>query len=161
MLENMVTDRTLAHYLRWKELRDKGWANMTEAEREEWWNGVSVKKGSYGYTDLNRVGAALNYLRERLAVAGYLTGAEFSARENWGVEDVPTADDLTYYLSSVATIRGALATLSTTPAMPPDVCSLDYLGANAIEQILVDVDQLVTNMLAVRYFCGDLYSGEV
>lgn len=159
MLGNLITDRTLADYLRWKELRDKGWANMTEAEREEW--AGATMKGSYGPTDLNRVGTALNYVRDRLTAAGYLIGKEFSAKVDWTQGEIPEAAYLTYYLGAVSVIREAMARWRNTPATPADVGSLDYQDANAIEQILVDVDQLITNMLAARHFCGELYSGEV
>lgn len=155
----LITDRTLADYLRWKELRDKGWANMTAAEREEW-AGASMK-GSYATSDLNRVGEALNYARDQLTTSGYLGGNEFDARTDWAVGEVPEAGYLSYYLRAVAVIRGAMAQWRTTPATPADVGSLDYQDANAIEQILLDVDQLITNMLAARSYCGDLYSGEV
>lgn len=158
MLGNLITDRTLADYLHWKELRDKGWANMSAEEREEW-AGASMK-GSYGSSDLNRVGTALNYLRDRLTAAGYLGGSEFSARVNWTQGEIPESVHLTYYLRAVAVIREALAQWRTTPATPADVGSLDYQDANAIEQILVDVDQLITNMLDARYCCGELYTGE-
>ena len=155
----LITDRTLADYLHWAELRDKGWANMTPSEREEW-AGANMK-GSYGANDLNRVGAALNYVRGRLTAAGYLGGSEFNARENWTVGEIPETSYLSYYLNAVATVREAMAQWRTTPETPEDVGSLSYQDANDIEQILIDVDQLITNMLAARYYCGELYGGEV
>ncbi len=103
---NLITDRTLADYLRWKTLRDKGWANMTEEERTEW---AGDMKGAYNASDLNRVGSALNYLRDRLTAAGYLSGEEFTAKTDWSVKDVPTGADLTYYLKCVSVIRGVLS----------------------------------------------------
>ena len=159
MLSNLITDRTLADYLRWQTLRDKGWASMTAAEREEW--SGAIMKGSYGVSDLNRVGGALNYVRDRLVAAKYLGGNEFDARVDWKQGEIPESSYLSYYLRAVSVIREALAQLRTTPAVPDDVGSLSYQDANAIEQILVDIDQLITNMLAARHFCGDLYSGEV
>lgn len=154
---NLITDRTLADYLRWKTLRDKGWANMTEEERTEW---AGDMKGAYNASDLNRVGSALNYLRDRLTAAGYLSGEEFTAKTDWSVKDVPTGADLTYYLKCVSVIRGVLSVWATTPATPPDVGGLDYQDANDIERILFDVDSLVTNMISALYYSGDLYSGE-
>jgi hypothetical protein len=153
----MVTDRTLADYTRWKTLRDKGWANMTEEERTEWSGDM---KGAYNASDLNRVGAVLNYLMYSLRDMGYLTGNEFYAKTDWTVADVPTAADLSYYLSCVATIRGVLSVWATTPATPPDNGSLDYIGANDIEKILFDVDALIDNVNDALYYSGDLYSGE-
>lgn len=158
MLENLITDRTEADVLRWKALRDKGWANMTEAERAEWSAGL---KGAYNATDLNRVGTALNYLRDRLTEAGYLGGNEFSMPTTWNNTHTPTRESFTSYISAVETIRAAMSQKRTTPPTPADTGRLDFQGANDIEQILLDIDELIPKMLAVRYYSGDLYSGEI
>lgn len=158
MLENLITDRTLADFLRWKELRDKGWANMTEAERAEWLAGM---KGAYKASDLNRVGEALNYLRIRLTDAGYLGGNEFSMPTTWNDTHVPTVESFSSYISAVETIRAAMSRKRTTPPTPADTGSLDFQGANDIEQILLDIEELIDKMLSVRYYSGDLYSGEI
>jgi hypothetical protein len=118
-------------------------------------------KGSYGPSDLNRVGTVLNDLRDRLSAAGYLDGGAFEARIDWTAGEIPELSYLPYYLRAVALIREALAQWKSTPDTPAYVGSLDYQDANDIEQILVDVDQLITNMLAARHYCGDLYAGEV
>ncbi len=88
------------------------------------------------------------------------SAAAYSARVNWMAGDIPTAADLTELLAYVATARAVLQTLPTTPETPKDTGGLSFAEANDIEQILVDVDQLITNMLAARHFCGELYSGE-
>lgn len=158
MLENLITDRTQADFERWRTLRDKGFANMTEAEREEFSGDM---KGAYNASDLNRVGAALNYLRGRLTGAGYLLGNEFAARATWKEGEIPTSEQLSYYLKAVETIRAAMSRKATTPQTPADVGALDYIGANDIERILLDIEELINNMLAARHFFGDLYSGEI
>lgn len=155
----LVYDRTYADVMRWLELRNKGYANMTAAERAEW--DAGNMKGAYNISDLNRVGEALNYLRDRLAAANYLPSSIFSAETYWTTADIPTASDLRNYLRYVSTIREAMARYKTTPAVPEYTGGLDYQEANNIEKILVDVDQLITNMLAARYCCGELYGGEV
>lgn len=154
----LVTDRTAADVARWLTLRNKGYANMTEAERAEWDAGM---KGAYNVADLNRVGEALNYVRDRLAAASYLSNVAFIAKTDWTTADIPTVDDMGVYLHHVSVVREAMAQYANTPATPSDTGGLDYQDANAIEQILVDVDQLITNMLDARYCVGDLYCGEV
>lgn len=158
MLENLITDRTYADYTRWRTLRDKGYENMTAAEREEWGGPM---KGAYNYSDLNRVGAALNYLRDRLTDAGYLLGIEFTASTNWTSDKIPTAAQFTAYVSAVETIRSAMVQKTTTPRTPDNTGSLDIQGANAIESILLDIEELINKMLAARNFCGELYCGEI
>lgn len=158
MINSLITDRTATDLARWRDLRNKGYANMTEAERTEWDAGM---KGAYNASDLNRVGAALNYLRDRLAEASYMSSVEFAAKTDWSVADVPTPKAIADYLRYVSLIREALAQFATTPPAPEYTGGLDYQEANDIEKILVDVDRLITNMLAARCFCGELYSGEV
>ena len=65
-----ITDRTQHDVLRWRQLRDKGLAKMTAAELSEWFSGTM--KGAYNVSDLNRVGLALNVIRDRLATPGYV-----------------------------------------------------------------------------------------
>ena len=156
----LVTDRTEADYKHWEELRNKGFLNMTDAERAEWLAGNM--KGAYNKGDLNRVGEALNYLHDRLNAAGYITyPLTFKAKTNWTVASIPTADDLTYYLKCVSNIRGALTLFANTPPAPTDTGALSIEEANNIEKILIDVETLINNMLSARYFCGDLYAGEI
>lgn len=69
IIDTLITDRTSSDVSRWSELKSKGWAGMTEAEKAEWSAGM---KGAYKYTDLNRVNEALVYLQNRLRGYGYL-----------------------------------------------------------------------------------------
>lgn len=131
---------------------------MTSAERTEWAAGM---KGAYKETDLNRVGGALNDLRDRLVEAHYLSPNAFAAKTSWTAGEVPTGADLTHYLFCVSAIRDAMAQFPTTPPTPEDTGGLSIQEANDIEQIALDIDQLIKNMLAARYYSGDLYSGEV
>lgn len=157
-LENLITDRTSQDVDRVKTLMAKAWQDMTTEEQAEW---LSPLKGAYNYTDLNRVGNALNYVRDRLSASGYLRADAFAARTDWRSAQIPMVSELSEYLGHVSVIREALAQFSTTPAAPTDPDSLDYVAANSIEQILIDVDELITRMRAAAYFSGDLFLGEV
>ena len=158
IIQTLVTDRAGSDVLRWFELRNKGYENMTAEERAEW--DAGNMKGAYNVSDLNRVGSALNYIRDRLADTGYMHPAAYTAKMNWTAAGIPTASDLSTLLSHVRTARGAFAVMSSTPRVPENVGGLSYIDANNIEKILVDLDRLITNMLAARPFCGELYSGE-
>ena len=135
MLDNLITDRTAADFQRWKTLRDKGLEKMTEAELAEWFSGM---KGAYNATDLNRVGAALNYVKDLLADAGYLGSNEFYMRTDWNLSDIPTASDFTAFIKAVETVRAAMTQYKTTPTTPLDTGGLDIDGANDIEKILIE-----------------------
>lgn len=158
--KTLVTDRTEADYKHWETLRNKGFLNMTDTERAEWLTGNM--KGAYNKGDLNRVGEALNYLHNRLNAAGYITYQNtFTAKTNWTVASIPTADDLTYYLKCVSSVRNALTVFANTPPAPTDTGALSINEANNIEKILIDVETLINNMLAARFYCGDVFAGEI
>lgn len=156
----LITDRTAADFQRWESLRNKGFENMTETERAEWLSGNL--KGSYHSSDLNRVGEALNYLRDRLTEAGYMKyQTTFTARTNWNITSIPTAADLSYYIRAVHNVREAMAQFENTPPTPTDTGALNIDEANNIEKILIDIETLINNMMSARLYFGDVYSGEI
>ena len=67
----LVTDRSQADVDRIRELIAKGWAPMTPEEQQAF--NAATSKGSYNYTDLNRVTACMEYLNEQLNGYGYET----------------------------------------------------------------------------------------
>lgn len=155
-LLKLITDRTQADVDRVSSLAQKGYAAMTDDEKTEWNAGL---KGAYNATDLNRVGSAVNYVAGRLNTQGY--SVTVAPKIDWTVTDIPEPAQLTAYLADVATIRAALAVYADTPEAPADMEKLTYAEANDIERILLDVDALITNMMAAWYYTGELYSGEV
>lgn len=153
---NLITDRTQADVDRVRQLAQKGLGNMTADEKTEWLNGL---KGAYNASDLNRVGAAVAYVAGRLKGYGYAVSV--SPRQDWQAADIPTPESMTAYLADVATLRAALTVAAGTPEVPEDMERLTWQEANDIEQILVDVDELLTRMAAAWFYSGDLYAGEV
>ena len=153
---NLITDRTQADVDRYAELKSKYLHGMTEAEKAEW---EKYLKGAYNFTDLNRVESAVEYVAERLTEAGYAVIPV--VKKNWTATDKPTLEDFKRYMKNVADIRSALTTFQTTPEAPTTDRKLDFQIANALEQILVDVDDLITRMISSYFYSGDLYSGEI
>lgn len=143
----LITDRTQADVDRAGELNAKGWARMTEEERAEWSAGM---KGAYNYADLNRVERAVAELAGKL-------GLTLSVKTNWTEADVPKAADFERYLGNIRALREVRSGLAGTPATPASMARLDYKTANAIEQILVDIEIA----LGTYSYCGDLFCGEV
>lgn len=134
-LLNLITDRTQADVI-----------NGTE-------------KGYYNASDLNRVGAAVEYLAGRFTTFGY--AADVSPKKDWTTDDIPRESDMVKYLAEVEQLRGLIPVLSTTPETPDDMEKLTYTEANNIEQILKDLDFLITNMMQAWFYSGDLYAGEI
>lgn len=155
-LEHLITDRTTADVDRVKYLAAKALQDMTAEERAEW---LSPLKGSYNYTDLNRVEEAVAYVAGRLGEFGYLP--EQPMIRYWSGEDIPNENDISRYLNNVATLRSAITVWASTPDAPNSTVNFDIYQANALEKILVDVDQILNHIRDSWYFSGDLYAAEV
>lgn len=123
ILDTLVTDRTASDV-----------ANRT-------------KKGYYNAEDLNRVTAAMEYLDNRLRELGYESGYAPVNESEWIESDEPTRAQMEQYLENVRKIRSAFFVFSFTPEVPESVRMLDYIKANNIEKILIDVDTVIENML--------------
>lgn len=156
VIDTLVTDRTEADVSHYSELRDKGWAEMTTAEKAEW---VAGMKGAYNASDLNRVASAMAYLSQRFASAGY--SVPVSSPTDWANGDIPTKGDMDTYLDDLRRIRAALAVMDTTPSAPGSMDYLTWAKANDIEKILVDVDDALGRLLLSPFYSGEIYSGEV
>lgn len=154
-LEHLITDRTAHDVDRVRILAAKAWQDMTAEERAEW---LSPMRGSYNYTDLNRVEEAVAYVAGRLNEYGYLSF--LPTTRTWSATDILTASDLSKYLGNVAVLRRAITVWASTPIVP----SGNGFGANEandLEQILVDVDLVLTRISQAWFYSGDLYSAEV
>ena len=153
---HLVTDRTQFDVDRVNTLAAKGWAKMTQAERDEWAAGM---KGAYNATDLNRVQAAARYIKERFEALGYTMN--LSDQRSWTQQDTPDMEDMRKYLDDIKTIRNVFTLLKTTPAAPDSMARFNYVKANAIEQILQDVDLLLSNMITSFVYSGEFFGGEI
>lgn len=118
-----------------------------------------TNKGFYNASDLNRVGAAVQYVAERFAAQGYAVAV--SPKTDWLASDIPTSSELETYRQNIATLRALLAVMPTTPEAPDSMAGLTYTEANSIEQILLDLDTLLTNAALAWYQSGEIYAGEV
>lgn len=159
---NMITNRTAADVERWKFLRDKGWANMSTSERQEWLGEISptpaASRGMYTHNDLNRVETAVKTVVELLQNSGvdvpYMT-----IKTNWTYKDRLMDSDIERYFSNISIIRGVFDI--TLPNAPKISDKFDFNMANNIEKILVAVEEMATKMLSSRYYSSEIFSGEV
>ena len=155
---HLVTDRTQADVAYALALTQKISAGTaTEAELAEW-NAASLK-GSYNASDLNRVGAAMQYVADRLNSFGYAVA--ISPKVDWLETDSPRPSDMEAYLSQLIVLRNAFAVMQSTPSVPLDMEELTVVEANNIEKILEDVDLLLTRAAQAWFYSGDVFSGEV
>lgn len=115
-------------------------------------------KGSYNTSDLNRVGAAMAYLRDRFNANGY--HIQINPKTTWREIDVPTQSDMTLYLGDLGTLKSAIALPVYTPEAPASMEYLTFTKANDIERILEIIDAVITLMVNAYWYSGELYSGE-
>ena len=153
---DFIIDRNAADVTRWKTLHDKGWHAMTDAEQAEW---QSYMKGCYNFSDMNRVELAVQELSERLTELGY-TPPALQTKTTWSTVDVPTKADFDRYFGNVDALKQVLPTFPSTPATPTTAQRFDYLKANDLEKILLDIDTAATNLMQSWYFSGDIFAGE-
>lgn len=113
----------------------------------------------YNVSDLNRVGEAVLYLAERFTGYGY--AVTVNPKTDWTEDNVPTRKQLETYRQNIVELRRQLTVMQSTPETPETILFLDYLKANNIEQILFDLDQLLTKSREFQFFSGELYAGEV
>lgn len=153
----LITDRVQADVDRVAQLAARISAGTaTAAEKTEW---ASSLKGAYNASDLNRVGAAVAYVAGRLNGYGY--AVTVNPKQDWTGNDIPTAGQMAAYLRDVAALRGAIAVMDSTPPTPDSANNLTWQEANNIEQILLDVDELLTRMAAAWFYSGEIWSGEI
>lgn len=134
-LLSLITDRTRADV-----------ANQTD-------------KGFYNVSDLNRVGAAVEYIAGRFTALGY--ACPVTVKKDWLTSDAPTASQMEAYRQNIVTLRSQIAVMQSTPEAPASMAGLNYVKANNIEQILLDLDALITNITKSWCLAGEVYAGEV
>ena len=155
-LEHLITDRTSDDVDRVKNLAKKAWQDMTVEERAEW---KSSMKGAYNYTDMNRVEDAVAYVADMLRQYSYLS-ITLEVR-SWSENDIPTADDFARYFNNIAILRRAIPVWEDTPTAPSSTGGFGVTEANALEQILADIDQILSHARDAWFASNELYSGEV
>lgn len=118
-----------------------------------------TRKGHYEIEDLNRVGAAMQYVAARLRSCGW--DVDVSPRTDWKWTDRVTLAEAQRYLRNLHKIRDALVLFANTPPLPSDKRPFNAEEANNIEKILLDVEAMVQLTIDGYLFSDDLYSGEV
>lgn len=114
-------------------------------------------KGCYNATDLNRVEAAAEAIAAELNSAGYTVTVN---PVTYAETDIIRRLDFAAYLSNVQTLRDAIAVRASTPELPAANAKLDFVGANSIEKILADLDELIGWMKYSQKYCGTFAAGQ-
>lgn len=132
-------------------------AEDVRTAREQRGKVLTPFKGCYNATDMNRVEAAVKALAAELNSAGYAVTVN---PVTYAESDIIRRSDFAAYLANVQTLRDAIAVRASTPELPAADAKLDYVGANNIEKILADLDELLGWMTYSRKYCGTFAAGQ-
>ncbi len=132
-------------------------------DRSETDVGADELRGSYDFRALNRVTEAMEDLDRRFADLGYLTGyvpviishLDGTSSTVWAEneEDIRSGQ-LEAYRVNVKILRSILTLREYVPQTPVDMDLLTWSDANAIEQILVNINETLNRMAATFVACG-------
>ena len=182
-ISTLITNRTWQDVQRVNELSTKG-RDMTSVELAEWWGSETAllvdsnmyelldsegavllvvtkqgtgHKGAYNASDLNRVGQAILYVAGLYNQYGY--NLTVNPKTDWSDTYYPTLSQMQTYLDDIQTIRNVVAVFPTTPDAPATMNSIDWKTANNIEQILVDMDKILSILMTTFIPCGEAICG--
>lgn len=153
---NLIYDRTqtdvnAAGSIRAKYQALRDWSGLTEAEITQ------LERGTLTNVTLNRVANAVSMLAPALNAAGYTVE---TTSQSFSETDRLKRSKYAVYLANVQTLRDAIAVRVSTPAVPVADAKLDFIGANNIEKILADLDELLSWMKYSRKYCGTFAAGQ-
>lgn len=132
-------------------------AEDVQAARKQRGKVTTPLKGCYNAADMNRVAAAVAEIAAELNSAGYKV--EITPR-TFAESDIIRRAQWAQYLENVQTLRDAIAVRASTPELPAADAKLDYVGANNIEKILADLDELLGWMKYSQKYCGTFAAGQ-
>lgn len=132
-------------------------AEDVQAARKQRGKVLTPLKGCYNAADMNRVAAAVAEIAAELNSAGYAVTVN---PRTYAESDIIRRSDFAAYLTNVQTLRDAIAVRATTPELPAADAKLDYIGANNIEKILADLDELLGWMTYSQKYCGTFAAGQ-
>jgi len=113
----------------------------------------------YNASDLNRVGAAFEFLRDKMN-GEYGFALDPIIKTNWTTYDIPTQNQMEEYSQNVVDIRNSLTLPASAPQAPESMRFLTAEKANDIEKILQAVENTLNLMKQAWNYSGELYSGE-
>lgn len=155
----LITDRVPADaeqvrtfYLR--TIAKKSMNQWTAAEKE--WFFHSLIKGAYNYSDFNRVGIALHYLKKELAKHGF--APYVNARTDWTIGPIQPDSTVEAYRKSVESV-GTCQKWIPVLEIPSTMDNLTTDGANQLEKILVHADSYLPRYKTM-WTSGEITCGE-
>lgn len=115
-----------------------------------------VRKGGYDYTDMLRVQAAVQDIQRTLEQYGYQI--RLALMPSWTEDSRPYPAEFDDYIANVRTLRD---TLGLTNQLPSTMRNLTFSGANALEQCLADLEDMLRRIRLTWSRAGQIYAGGI
>ena len=162
IIDDLITDRTQADVVALNTLRAKilenGWASLTATEQNTWNAGM---RGAWTYTDLNRIGQAIDYVVTFARNIGWDNIPSVTTKTDWAVTDIPTTNLLSQYIRIPLTaIRGMITVPDGTPSVPSNFNAMSVGKANNIEKIILAVYNQLVLADQSNVYADEGYAGE-
>ena len=116
----------------------------------------TLTKGTFNYTDLNRIEAKQEELKNLFNEMGYWNTS--ITNKTWGENDIFNEDEFQRILDNTNVLRQAFFVYKDTPNTPP--ISYYWDDINALEKILYDLDVMINDVKSNYRECGTFESGE-
>lgn len=154
-MEALVYDRSLDDATRMRSMIAKGYGSLSATELTEWDSMRS--KGSWNYTDLNRIGTWINYLIDLIETSGTDVSAITRASTDFTVNSDLRIAYVEQLQSTITALQQLYATIPTLDTMEALVL-WNYVQANAIEHNLQILNDAIPSWF-IWPTCGDAICG--
>lgn len=155
-LLRLVTDRTQGDEDRLKTILAKSISEMTAEERKILRSGP---RGGYCDLDVNRVNEAVEVVAAWVREKGY--AVETTAFPTFSEGNALHGSEVSAYFQNVQALKDVFPLGDDAPEVLTDVCELGYVQANALEKILVLVDEVRPLLEKSLFVSGEISCGEV
>lgn len=116
----------------------------------------TLNKGTFNYTDLNRIETKQEELKNLFNDMGYWNTS--ISNKVWDENDIFNVDEFQRILDNTNVLRQAFFVYKETPSTP--TISYHYKDINALEKILYDLDLMINDVKNHYRECGTFESGE-
>ena len=116
----------------------------------------TLNKGTFNYTDLNRIENKQEELKNLFNDMGYWNTS--ITNKVWGENDIFNVDEFQRILDNTNVLRNAFFVYMDTPKTPN--VSYYWQDINALEKILYDLDVMINDVKSHYRECGTFESGE-
>lgn len=149
---NLITDRTSSDASYAKSFQGKMWSKLSAEQKLEYLLGL---KGAYSYVDFNRVENAVQYISDLLTMYGYTNTV--NVKIDWTAEDIQNVAEIQRYIDNIAEVKNKYYS-NVEGELPTTSNWLTIEGANYIEKILLNIEELINKMVRVFRYSNTFYS---